>query len=223
MPPCQALGARRLTYYSRRVSEAMATAWDAEADRFDEQPDHGLANGRVRAAWVSLLRDVLPAPPARVIDLGCGTGTLSVLLAELGYGVTGLDVSPRMLDRAVQKAARRGVDVRFTVGDAAWPDVAERFDVVLCRHVLWALPDVASALSRWAALLEESGLLVLVEGFWHTGAGLRANDLLPLVQARTATTPALRALSAQADLWGGPVTDERYLITARVTDASGSG
>jgi len=89
--------------------------------------------------------------------------------------------------------------------------------------VLWALPDVASALSRWAALLEESGLLVLVEGFWHTGAGLRANDLLPLVQARTATTPALRALSAQADLWGGPVTDERYLITARVTDASGSG
>ncbi len=119
MPRCQALGARRLTYYGRRVSEAMATAWDAEADRFDEQPDHGLANGRVRAAWVSLLRDVLPAPPARVIDLGCGTGTLSVLLAKLGYGVTGLDVSLRMLDRAVQKAARRGVDVRFTVGDAA--------------------------------------------------------------------------------------------------------
>lgn len=57
--------------------------------------------------------------------------------------------------------------------------------------------------------------LVLIEGFWHTGAGLSSTDLLPVVQARTTAT-VLRVLSNEEDLWGGPVADERYLVTGTV-------
>ncbi|MCD6641181.1 MAG: class I SAM-dependent methyltransferase, partial [Nocardioides sp.] len=53
--------------------------WDAEAPDFDEPADHGLRDPDVRRAWRDLLLGVLPAALGRVADLGCGTGTLSVL------------------------------------------------------------------------------------------------------------------------------------------------
>jgi SAM-dependent methyltransferase len=186
--------------------------WDAEADRFDEQPDHGLPDGPVRAAWKALLSDALPAPPARVLDLGCGTGSLSLLIAELGHAVEAVDLSPRMLDRAIAKARRHGVEVAFRLGDAADPPADGPFDVVLSRHVLWALADVPAVLQRWTRLLAPGGRLVLVEGRWHTGAGIAADHLVPLVAGMTGAVE-LRHLRDPA-LWGGPVEDERYLIVA---------
>src|SRR5687768_4542510 len=58
--------------------------WDREAQTFDEAADHGLADPDCREAWRSLLLEHLPPAPARVADLGCGTGTLALLLAEVG-------------------------------------------------------------------------------------------------------------------------------------------
>jgi len=196
------------------VTRATHEAWDGAAERFDEQPDHGLADERVRAAWTAVLRAALPVPPARILDLGCGTGSLSVLLAELGHNVHGVDLSPRMLDLAAAKAERHGVRVALGEGDAGDPPVAGPFDVVLSRHVLWALPDLPAVLDRWTSLLGPGGRLVLVEGRWHTGAGLRADDLLRLVRSATGTAE-LRHLPDPA-LWGGPIADERYLIVATV-------
>ncbi len=113
-------------------------SWDAEAPRFDDEVDHGLRDPRARAAWRELLLGVLPPAPAWVADLGCGTGTLSLLLAEQGYTVDGLDFSPRMITRAQAKAGDRA---RFRLGDAADPDLpAGEYDVVLSRHVLWGGP-----------------------------------------------------------------------------------
>ena len=195
------------------VSEATAAAWDAEAEGFDDQPDHGLADLLVRDAWWSLLSQVLPAAPARVLDVGCGTGSLAVLLAEHGYEVIGVDLSPQMVARASQKAQVHEVEVAFEVGDAADPPVQGVFDVVLARHVVWALADPSSALERWLGLLVPGGVLVLVEGLWHTGAGITSADLLALVSARTGSL-TWRLIDSDVALWGAPVSDERYVVTA---------
>ena len=121
--------------------------WDAEAPTFDDEPDHGLGDETTRDAWRSMLLGVLPPAPARVADLGCGTGTLSVLLAEEGYAVDGLDVSPEMVSRARAKAEVADVAVDLRVGDANVPDLdPAAYDVVLSRHVLWAMDDPAAAL-----------------------------------------------------------------------------
>lgn len=191
----------------------VARLWDAEAATFDDEPDHGLRDPAARAAWARLLGALLPPAPARVADLGCGTGTLSLLLAQGGHRADGVDLSPRMVEAAVRKAADAGVEAAtsFRVGDASVPPLdAGGYDVVLCRHVLWALPDPDAALSRWARLLAPGGRLLLVEGFWHTGAGLHASDVEALVlrhRAEAVVTP----LDDPA-LWGGPTGDERFVV-----------
>lgn len=184
--------------------------WDAEAASFDEQPDHGLKDPAVRRAWADLLLPLMPGAESRVVDLGCGTGSLSVLLAEAGHDVCGVDSSTAMLDVAREKA---GGTVDFRLGDAADPPCAAgSYDVVLVRHVLWAMADPGAALEKWVRLLQPEGRLVLVEGRWFTGAGLTRDDCLALVKAHR-DDAEIRTLDDPA-LWGKEIDDDRYLITS---------
>lgn len=214
-------------------SAAISAYWDAAAAGFDDEPDHGLHGREARDAWAQLLASWIPAAPADVLDVGCGTGSLSRLLAEAGHRVTGVDLAPRMVRRAREKLAATGLRGRFLIGDAATPPTGEeRFDVVLCRHLVWTLPDPRAALRDWAGRLRTGGTLVLVEGRWReagqsgvpyvAGAdtlpwhrGITADDLraeiLPLVAGLR-----VEDLSGNTDLWGGPVTDERYALIAQV-------
>ncbi|NKE64037.1 methyltransferase domain-containing protein [Lentzea sp. PSKA42] len=187
--------------------------WDAQAASFDDEPDHGLRDPWVRDAWARLLLPLMPKPGASVVDLGCGTGSLAVLLASAGHDVHGLDFSEQMVEAAKAKAAAAGVAVALATGDAAHPPYPESsFDVVLARHVLWALPDPAAALGEWVRLLRPGGVLLLVEGRWSTGAGLtstQARELVLQVRADAVITP----LDDEA-LWGRPIEDERYLLSS---------
>lgn len=189
--------------------EAIA-GWDAEAPAYDEAADHGLHDPAVRAAWRTLLRGLLPPAPARVADLGCGTGTLALLLAEDGYAVDGVDFSPAMLERARAKTSG-AAGVTVVEGDAFEPPLRPgQYDVVLSRHVLWAMPDPAVAVRRWCDLLVPGGRLVLVEGRWSTGAGLPATETVALVRD-AGLEPGLTHLDDPA-YWGRAVPDERYVV-----------
>jgi SAM-dependent methyltransferase len=188
--------------------------WDEQAPTFDEEPDHGLLDPGVRAAWARLLVPIMPPAPASIADLGCGTGSLSVLLAEAGHDVRGVDLSGRMVEAAVRKARAAGVAATFEQGDAERPPhPTSSCDVVLARHVLWALPDPASALDRWTRLLRPGGLLVLVEGRWSTGAGLTAAACESLVLS-VRQEAVVQGLDDPA-LWGRRIDDERYLLVSR--------
>ncbi len=187
--------------------------WDARAADFDAEPDHGLGDPVVRGAWSHLLLPLLPPVPASVADIGCGTGSLAVLLAQAGYRVSGVDFAPAMVEaaRAKATAAGAGTAAGFVTGDACRPPwAAGSFDVVLARHVLWALPEPAAVLRRWLGLLRPAGRLVLVEGRWSSGGGLTAAEATRLVlqHRREAAVTALQ----DARLWGRPVSDERYLV-----------
>jgi len=188
-----------------------ADLWDREAETFDEAADHGLSDPACRDAWRSLLLDHLPPAPARAADLGCGTGTLALLLAEEGYAIDGVDFSPEMVRRARDKA---GHVATFVEADAAEPPLAAAsYDVVLCRHVLWAMPSPAAALERWIGLLAPGGRLLLVEGNWSNGAGLTAEQTVDLVR-ETGRDAELRRLPEQV-YWGRAIDDDRYLVTSR--------
>ncbi|GAA3302277.1 class I SAM-dependent methyltransferase [Dactylosporangium vinaceum] len=189
----------------------MGDIWDAAAATFDDEPDHGLRGPAVRAAWTALLASVLPQSPAAIVDVGCGTGSLALVAAGLGHRVVGLDRSAAMLQRARQKRVEQGVALPLVRGDAERPPFAPgSFDVVLVRHVLWSVEHPAATVARWIELLRgPHGMLVLIEGRWSTGAGLSAAQcaaLVPRARVRRLDDPGL---------WGGPVGDERYLVTSR--------
>ncbi|GAA2197639.1 MULTISPECIES: class I SAM-dependent methyltransferase [Streptomyces] len=197
------------------VAVAPETDWDAQAAAFDDEPDHGLRDPAVRAAWADRLRAWLPGQPADVLDLGCGTGSLSLLAVEQGHRVTGVDRSPAMAERARAKLAGRA---EILCGDAVAPPVERRrFDVVLVRHVLWALPDPAGVLRHWRGLLRPGGRFVLIEGVWGTLApvGIPAARLTALLAPLTGDVRVER-LSDDSVLWGKDVDDERYAVIAAV-------
>ena len=189
--------------------------WDDAAASFDDEADHGLRDPVVRAGWINLLRAALPPAPVAILDIGCGTGSLSLILAELGHRVSGIDLSPAMITLAETKTKAAGYSIHFQVMDAAFPQFApQQFDAVVCRHLLWSLSPIDQVLLRWAELLKPGGRLLLIEGFWNTGAGLHAQDI---IAALPASLPffSVQDLSDQPVLWGGSVSDERYAIVAR--------
>jgi len=189
--------------------------WDGYAETFDNAADHGLRDPRVRAEWEALLLPLLPTPPSRVVDLGCGTGSLAVLLAERGYQVSALDLSGSMVRLAEAKANAAGVSIEFVQGDAAIPAFEpQTFDVVLARHVLWVFENPDDVLTRWLRLLRPGGRLILIEGRWSTGAGLTSDVCTALVRRHRQDVEIL-PLSENEMLWGGPVDDERYLVLSR--------
>lgn len=201
------------------TSAAIAAYWDTRAAAFDAVPDHGLASPVVRAAWSQRLREWVPNDSAEILDVGCGTGSLAQVLTAQGHLVTGVDLSPNMVEHARRKVPGQAT---FLVGDAADPPVDHRFDVVLCRHLLWTLPDPGAALRRWVRLLRPGGQLVLVEGRWGEqrpigtpwSGGVSAELLSAAVSPLVARVHVEHLTDAL--LWGREISDERYALLAHV-------
>lgn len=151
-----------------------------------------------------------------MLDVGCGTGSLSLLLAEAGHQVTGIDFSPAMIQRAIDKARDAELEVDFLVGDAANPpSLPEGVDVLLGRHILWAMSETPLdvVLDRWAGYLVPGGSIVMIEGFWHTGVGLKQEQIVNALPVSLRLAHS-ETLSDYAELWGAPVADERYVLVA---------
>jgi cyclopropane fatty-acyl-phospholipid synthase-like methyltransferase len=79
----------------------------------------------------------------RLLDAGCGTGEHALLAAARGAEATGVDVSPRAIARARDKAAERGLQARFEVADVLSPgELGLAFDTVIDSGVFHVFDDV---------------------------------------------------------------------------------
>lgn len=136
-------------------------------------PREDLSALRARAArseFVRLLDRAIP-PDARVLEIGCGTGQLSVFLASGGRAVTGADFSLPSLRLARETAARCGVSVAFVASDLRAPALsAGSFDVVICSGVLHHTADPRRSFSLIAPLARPGG--VVVAGVYNAFARL---------------------------------------------------
>ena len=113
-----------------------------------------------------ILERVLPAPPARVIDVGGAAGTYSAWLASLGYAVHLVDASARLVEEARRRNASLAKPIEsLTVGDArSLPHGDGTADVVLLMGPLYHLPSQADrlrALGEVIRMLVPSGLVIV--------------------------------------------------------------
>lgn len=153
------------------LKEKISRIWDTSSTTFDSRPAHGIQTEEERVCWFSLFKDEFPSgKQLSILDIGCGTGELSFILAELGHNVTGLDLSSGMLQEACRKALDKQQHIEFHQGDAENPPFEpETFDLILERHVIWTLPHPEQALSQWYTLLKNGGRVCFIDGFLSQG------------------------------------------------------
>jgi SAM-dependent methyltransferase len=122
-------------------------------------------------------------PPGKALDLGCGTGTNAVYLAQRGWQVTGVDFVARAIRAARKKARRSGVKVQFLVDDIVrLRDVSGLYDLILdigCFHSL-PLQDRKQYVQNVSRLLDPQGTYLLyafIKGDGEDGPGIGREDL----------------------------------------------
>ena len=148
----------------------IAHVWDISSETYDDKEGHGIHSEIEREAWKILFKSLLPSGRLEVLDVGCGTGEIGLLFAELGHHVTGLDISEKMLAKAREKTSNKVFDSTFKKGDAEDPPFeAGTFDVVVNRHLLWTLPHPDIAVNNWKKVLKKGGVLIVIDGLWNGG------------------------------------------------------
>jgi len=186
------------------VKQQVAAHWDRRAAHFDEDFGHSIKTAAERAAWDRILDLVVPAGRALdALDVGCGTGFLSLELAGRGHRVVGVDLAPTMLELAGRKAKAQALAVRFETADAEnLPYPAGSFDLVISRHVLWTLPHPQAAIDDWLRVLRPGGRLAIIDGAQYNDASAPPQR----ENARTSTEYA--AVGDQLPFYGGRPRDE---------------
>lgn len=135
--------------------------WTDRADGFARTRKEELLNGKSEV-WIKELTEQLPKNrKLRILDVGCGTGFFTVLLAKLGHNVTGVDLTEKMIKKGKRLAWEEGVQPQFLVMDAENLDFEEAaFDVVITRNLTWNLPNPKEAYMEWIRVLKPSGTLL---------------------------------------------------------------
>ncbi|MBT8320523.1 MAG: class I SAM-dependent methyltransferase [Eudoraea sp.] len=102
---------------------------------------------------------------ARILELCCGTGRLTLPIAKDGYDISGVDHTPSMLEEAKVKASEEGLEVEFIEADIRNMDLHEKFDLIFIPfnslHHLYVNEDLFKAFKVVKNHLKDGGLFLL--------------------------------------------------------------
>jgi SAM-dependent methyltransferase len=151
--------------------------FDAESDFWRDayQPDqHTFASYRLKKQHQFVLNHIARAPNVtRILDVGCGAGVTVLELAHAGYQASGIDIAPKMIERAQAEAQAQQITADFRVALAEalpYPDAS--FDVLIALGLLGNIVDDRPALREMRRVLKPGGRVLL------TMPNLLALDLL---------------------------------------------
>ena len=165
----------RISYEEDDRKEKITAYWTKRSDSFLEQRRAEL-HSPLAERWMGEIRKYLPEREytsgndrennsdvckLRILDVGCGTGFFTILLAKQGHQVTGTDLTPDMISNSRILAKEEQVTCDFQVMDAEHLSFSdESFDVIISRNLTWTLPEASQAYKEWTRVLKPGGLLL---------------------------------------------------------------
>ena len=171
--------------------------WDGRAAEYSR---HQMASydSEKRTRFAELLAESLPEGRGlNALDLGCGSGFMTMLLADAGCRVTGIDFSQEMIDRARENLAAKGYEAdlfQMRAQKLAFPD--DTFDFIVSRNVTWVLEDVDAVYAEVMRVLKPGGVFLNLDA--NYGSAFNAADARGEVP--THATQTLEQLRTRNDI-----------------------
>lgn len=138
-------------------------------------------NSPMAERWLNEIRSHIPeGKPLRILDIGTGTGFFAFLLESMGHCVTGIDLTPSMIEEAKKVGRNLGSSAHFRVMDAErllYKD--ESFDMIITRNLTWTLPNPGNAYMEWYRVLKPGGIMLNFDGNYGKETFAGDEDKLP--------------------------------------------
>ena len=158
----------------KTIIDENRTYWTGRASSYSRENRQELET-RQHCRWRDCLsreiRNHFPdraADQIRVLEVGTGPGFFAILLCELGYDVTAVDLTPAMLAEARKNAgplAERIHFIEMNAEELAFGD--ESFDVIVSRNLTWNLPHPCKAYVEWSRVLSSNGIIINFDANWY--------------------------------------------------------
>ena len=151
--------------------------WTKRTDDFFFFCENELNDG-ISGLWVKEFLNHIPNDKnLKILDVGTGVGYFAILLGKKGYSVTGIDLTPSMINKAKFLAKKENVNVKYSVMDAqklSFPN--ESFDAVVSRNLTWTLPNAEAAYKEWFRVLKKGGVLLNFDANYGRSVDKNAAD-----------------------------------------------
>lgn len=160
--------------YPDSIIQENLSYWTQRAASYSTVNQEELADGR-RSRWrAELCRQIDARFPQKnredihILEAGTGPGFFAILLAEAGYKVTAIDLTPNMLAEARKNAGELANQIDFREMNAEALQFADAaFHVVISRNLTWNLPHPEQAYAEWRRVLVSGGLLLNFDANWY--------------------------------------------------------
>ena len=144
-----------------KLENRIVKYWSERSQSFYEQRICELHDDIAERWMEQICRYIPEGRRLHILDVGCGAGFFSILLAKEGHTVTGIDLTANMITLAKRLAEEEHVSCNYKIMDAQNLDFAdESFDMIISRNLTWTLPDVKRAYEEWLRVLVPGGILL---------------------------------------------------------------
>ena len=137
-----------------------------------------------------VIEELAPRPGVDWLDLACGTGAVAELAAARGASVTGIDLAPVLIETAQERAAERGLEIDYRVGDGEQLDIPDAsFDAVSSTLGIMFAPDHEAAARELARVTRPGGRIALACWTPAGGLGRMFRVMAPFLPASPPSSP----------------------------------
>ena len=152
------------------LSERIKQGWEVSAEGFSRNivPNDFVSPGR--EAWTRLILDCAPRQgQLNILDAGTGPGVFATILTLAGHRVTGIDISPRMLEEARANSAKYGTAPEYREQNSQDMTEENQYDMIVSRYVVWCMEYPEKCYANWLRALKPGGRIVVFDAGHRAG------------------------------------------------------